>query len=219
MKTIAILSQKGGAGKTTIALNLAIAAEVKNIAAAVIDLDPQSSAAAWGDSREAVTPAVVSAQAARLEGIMNTCKENGAGMVVIDTAPHAEQSALAAARAADIVIIPCRPSIVDLRAISSTIDLARIAGTPAFIVLNQTPARGTLAEEATQAMTNMNIDVAPVQIGQRVAYVHAFTEGQGVLEYEPKGKAAQEIKTLYRFILKNMRTQNEQEKELSRRTA
>lgn len=201
MIKIAVLSQKGGAGKTTIGLNLGIAAELDNRSAAIIDLDPQTSITQWGDSREDDAPVVVSAQAARLPNILKTCEENGAGFVVIDTAPHAEQSALAAARAVDIVLIPCRPSIVDLRAIGSTIDICRIADTPAFVVLNQTPSRGTLADDAVEAIKGLKVDVAPMQIGQRIAYVHAVTNGQGVMEYEPGGKAAEEIRTLYEFIL------------------
>jgi len=201
MIKVAVLSQKGGAGKTTIGLNLGIAAELDNKSAAIIDLDPQASITQWGDSREQETPVVVSAQAARLQNILKTCEDNGAGLVVIDTAPHAEQSALAAARAADVVVIPCRPSIVDLRAISSTIDICRIADTPCFVVLNQTPSRGNLAEDAAEALQELKVDVAPVQIGQRIAYIHAVTKGLGVMEYEPNGKAAEEIQALYSFIL------------------
>ena len=200
MRKIAVLSQKGGAGKTTIGLNIGIAAELVGQSAAIIDLDPQASITQWGDSREADASVVVSAQAARLPNILKTCEDNGAGVVVIDTAPHAEQSALAAARAADIVIIPCRPSIVDLRAIGSTIDICRIANTPCFVLLNQTPSRGSLADDAAEALAELDVQIAPVQIGQRIAYVHAVTKGQGVLEYEPNGKAAEEINTLYQFI-------------------
>lgn len=202
MKKIAILSQKGGAGKTTLGLNLGVAAGLKKMSTAIIDLDPQASITQWGDSRQAESPIVVSAQAARLPNILKTCEENGADLVIIDTAPHAERSALEAARSADLVIIPCRPSIVDLRAIGSTVDICRIAGTPAYIVLNQAPSRGSLAEEATQAIASMEVDVSPVIIGQRIAYVHAVTAGQGVQEYEPRGKAAEEMKKLFSFIMK-----------------
>ena len=204
MIKVAVLSQKGGAGKTTIGLNLGIAADLDNKSVAIIDLDPQASITQWGDSREDDAPVVVSAQAARLPNILQTCENNGADVVIIDTAPHAEQSALAAARAADIVVIPCRPSIVDLRAIGSTIDICQIANTPAVVVLNQTPSRGNLAEDAVEAIEGLDVEVAPLHIGQRIGYVHAVTNGQGVMEYEPNGKAAEEISALYQFVLQKI---------------
>ena len=93
MKIIAIVAQKGGAGKTTLALHLAVAADRQGRSAVIVDLDPQASAAAWGDSREAETPAVVSAQAARLPQVLETARNHGAEFVVLDTAPHSESTA------------------------------------------------------------------------------------------------------------------------------
>src|ERR1700690_408678 len=117
MKTVAVISQKGGAGKTTLAVNLAVAAELSNVATVLIDLDPQASAKTWHDIRARKdAPFVVSAQASRLEEVLEVSRTNGAEFVIIDTAPHSEAAALAAARAADLVLIPCRPSILDLKA-------------------------------------------------------------------------------------------------------
>jgi chromosome partitioning protein len=113
MKTVAVISQKGGAGKSTLALHLAVAAEIAGLATIVIDLDPQASAATWKDLRKADTPSVTSVQAARLPQIMATAVEHGIQLAVIDTAPHSETAALAAARAADFILIPCRPAILD----------------------------------------------------------------------------------------------------------
>lgn len=200
MKTIALLSQKGGAGKTTLALHLAVAATLDGKQAAVIDLDPQASATHWEDSRANESPAVVSAQAVRLAKVLSTAREHGAALAIIDTAPHSERDALAAARASDLVVIPCRPSVLDLRAISSTVDLANLAGKPGVIVLNACPPRGTLADEANAAVATYELPIAPVRVGQRAAYVHALTAGQAVQEYEPKGKAAEEISQLYKWI-------------------
>src|SRR4051812_10256439 len=130
MKVLAIISQKGGAGKTTLTLHLAVAAELAGLTAAVIDLDPQPSATGWRDTRTTETPAVVSAQAARLTKVLETAAGHGVALAIIDTAPHSESSALAAARAADLILIPCRPAILDLRAIGTTVDLAKLAGKP-----------------------------------------------------------------------------------------
>jgi chromosome partitioning protein len=204
MKTIAILSQKGGAGKTTIALHLAVAAELAGKAAAVIDLDPQASATGWKDSRQADAPAVVSAQPARLLNVLKAAKDAGASLAIIDTAPHAESTALAAARAADFILIPCRPAILDLRAIAATIDIARLAGKPASVILNTVPPRGSLADEAANAIKGYEVEICPVHIGQRASYAHALTLGQTAQEYEPAGKATEEIKQLYKWISKQV---------------
>jgi len=197
MKVLAVISQKGGAGKTTLALHLAVAAELAGKTAAVIDLDPQASATGWKDNRRTETPAVVSAQAARLSHVLQAAKSNGASLAIIDTAPHSESSALAAARAADLILIPCRPAILDLRAIGTTVDLAKLADRPACIVLNAVPPRGSLADEAEAAVRSYQIPVAPQRIAHRAAYVHALTVGLAAQEYEPVGKAAQEITQLY----------------------
>lgn len=205
MKTIAILSQKGGAGKTTLAINLSIAASSSNKQSAIIDLDPQASSANWHDAREQEMPVVVSTQPSRLDKVLEAAKEAGASFVFIDSAPHSESTALAAARAADLVLIPCRPAILDIRAISSTIDLVKLAGTPAAVVLNCVPPRGSLADEAEEAVSSYGISLVPVRIGQRAAFVHSVTSGQAVQEYEPKGKAAEEISRLYKWITKQVK--------------
>ena len=204
MKTIAIISQKGGAGKTTLAVHLAVAAEQHKRSAAIIDLDPQASATSWKDLRTDQQPAVVSAQPTRLAQVLATAKEHGARFAFIDTAPHSESAALAAARAADLIIIPCRPAILDLRAISSTVDLVKIAKKPACIVFNAVPARGTLANEATIAVQMYELPIVPVRIGQRAAYVHALTLGLTAAEYEPDGKAAEEIRVLYKWTCRHV---------------
>lgn len=204
MKTIAIISQKGGAGKTTLALHLAVAAEQAGRPAAVIDLDPQASATGWGDHRAKDKPAVASAQPARLDQVLDAARQAGAALALIDTAPHSENAALAAARAADLILIPCRPAILDLRAINSTIDLARLAGRPAVVVLNSVPPRGSLGEDADSAIEVYGIEVSPARIGQRAVFIHALTEGLTALEYQPEGKGAREIRQLYKWTCRQV---------------
>lgn len=200
MKVITLLSQKGGAGKTTLALHLAVAAEQDGKQTALIDIDPQASAASWGDSREAETPAVVSAQASRLEQVLEAAQNAGADVVIIDTAPHSESSALAAARAADLILIPCRPAILDLRAIGNTIDLVKLAGKEAVVVLNLVPPRGSLPDEASEAVAGYGVGIVPIRLGHRMAFQHALTAGLTAQEYEPDGKAADEVRQLYQWV-------------------
>ena len=204
MKTLAILSQKGGAGKTTLAVHLAVAADRSGRPAVLVDLDPQASATGWKDSRPFETPVVVSAQSARLPQILASAASGGAAIAILDTAPHSESAALAAARAADYILIPCRPAILDLRAIYTTVDIVRLASKPAGIVLNAVPPRGSLGEDATEALGGYNLPIAPVRISHRAAYMHSLTAGQTAQEYESDGKAADEIKRLYKWTCKQI---------------
>lgn len=212
MRTIAIISQKGGAGKTTAAVNLAVEAERQGIASAIVDLDPQSSSCGWRDSRAGDTPAVVSAQASRLTQVLDTARKSGVGLAIIDTAPHSESTSLAAARVADLILIPCRPAILDLRAIGQTIELSRLAKKPAVVILNSVPARGTLAIEAEAAIEEYGVDIAPTHLGQRAAFVHSLTNGLTAQEIDPDGKAANEIKRLFRWIMQRMEAYHDRQK-------
>jgi chromosome partitioning protein len=219
MKIIAFLSQKGGAGKTTLAIHLAVAAELSGRTAVIIDLDPQASATSWKDSRQRDTPIVISAQASRLTAVLEVAEKGGADLCIIDTAPHSESTSLSAARAADLILIPCRPAILDLRAIGATIDLSRLAGKPASVILNSVPPRGSLAEEAISAVAGYDAQVAPVQVVQRAAFMHALTIGQTAQEYEPGGKAADEALQLYRWTCIQVGLKNDQERKSRRRSA
>lgn len=201
MYVVALLSQKGGTGKTTLSLHLAVAAERAGHVAAVIDLDPQASAAGWKDSRPGETPVVVPIPASRLSQALDLARGAEAEIVFLDTAPHSSDVALAAAEAADIVLIPCRAGILDLRAIGATARLARIAGKKAFVVLNSLPPRAVnVVADARDAVAVHGLDVAPVTIQQRAAYAHALTAGQTAQEYEPDGKAADEIAQIYAWL-------------------
>lgn len=201
MHVVALLSQKGGTGKTTLSLHLAVAAEKAGHVAAVIDLDPQASAAGWKDSRPGETPVVVSIPASRLPQALELARNAGADLVLLDTAPHSSEVALAAAEAADLVLIPCRAGILDLRAIGTTARLAKIADKPAYVVLNSMPPRAThVTADARDAVAVHGLEVAPITVQQRAAYAHALTAGQTAQEYEPVGKAANEMARLYAWL-------------------
>lgn len=200
MKTIAILSQKGGTGKTTLALHLAVCAERAGHTAAVIDLDPQSSAAGWAESRAGEGPTVAIAHSPRLPSILEAAAKNGATLAILDTAPHSQGDALAAAQAADVILIPCRPGILDLRAIGATVQIAKLASKPAAVILNACPPQGrALADEAEQAVAGYQVTVAPVRLVQRAAFAHSLAAGLTAQEYEPGGKAAEEIQQLFEW--------------------
>lgn len=214
MKILAIVSQKGGSGKTTLAVHLATAAAVAGYNVAIIDLDPQATATKWGDRREADTPEVVSGQAVRLPALINAAQANGADLLVLDTAPNADQIASLAARAADLVLIPCRPAKFDLEAIETTLLLVQTARKPAYVVLNAVPPQGSIVEEATAGLVSSGAKVAPHQITQRAAFAHAVIDGRTAQEFEPRGKAAREVNALYVWMcgLVDMPTSGNKEK-------
>ena len=200
-ETLAIVSQKGGAGKTTLALNLAVAAERNGKRALILDIDPQASATAWADARAAASPVVRPCPAHRIARALDEAREDGIELALIDTAAHVEGAAIAAARAAELIVIPCRPALFDLHAVSTSLDIARLAGVPAVAVLNAAPARGTLTGEARAVLAGAGLDPMPSVLGQRIAFVHSLTAGQGVCEYEPGGKAAKEVADLYQALM------------------
>lgn len=202
MKTLAVLSRKGGAGKTTIAVHLAVAAESRGIATAIFDLDPQASAALWSDHRGEPIPAVVPAQAPRLPALLAQAKGNDADLVILDTAPNADTIASEAASHADVILIPCRPNGFDLDAIGATVRLAQAAGKPAYVVINAAPVQGVETAEATAALTDAGLEVCPVVLHYRKAYASRIHEGRTAQEADPNGKAAAEIRALLLWISK-----------------
>jgi chromosome partitioning protein len=203
MKTVAIISQKGGSGKTTIAVHLAVCAERTHHRAAIIDLDPQASALEWYSRRQAETPEVITATPEQLSTLLNQAKKNGADLTIIDTAPHSDRAATIAANLADLVLIPCRPAAFDVAAIGTTLDILQLTNTKdrAAILLNAVPPRGSLTEEAEMGLSGL-ARVVPVRMYHRAAYSHAINDGRSVEEYDPHGKAAEEIRTLYLWIMK-----------------
>jgi chromosome partitioning protein len=201
MKTISFLSQKGGTGKTTLCVHLAVAAEKAGQSAVILDLDPQASATGWKDNRSDETPVAVSLQFSRLTQTLAASKQNGAAFAFIDSAPHSDQVAMAAAEAADLILIPCRAGILDIRAIAMTAKIAKLAGKPVFVILNALPPQATsLIAEARDAVAVHGLELAPVAIHQRAAYAHSLIDGHVAMEFDPKGKAADEITKLYHWL-------------------
>lgn len=202
MKVLAIIGQKGGSGKTTTALGLAVAAAKAGRRVAVIDLDPQATAANWGDRREdKESPAVVSCQAARLMQVLEAAKAQGVQLAIIDTPGKSSDTATRAAKAADRVLLPIQPHLFDIETLESVAEILVLAGKPpAAVVVNRAPVQGKRHEDTREALVCMGYEVAPVVLFNRAAHGDATNLGQAASEYEPKGKAAQEIASLYSYI-------------------
>ena len=200
MKTLAILAQKGGSGKTTVAVHIAVCATRHKLKVAIIDIDPQRSAVQWNASRpDDMKLDAIAGTASQVAGLLQKAKASGINLAIIDTAPHSNADAAIVARLADLVLIPCRPARFDLDAIASTVEIAKAANTACAVVINAAP-RGKLAEEARDTLTDKGVRVIETVLHQRVAYSHAVIDGRSVHEYEPDGAAALEIDALYNHV-------------------
>jgi len=202
MFVVSLVGQKGGTGKTTVALGLAVAAAHAGHTVAVIDLDPQATASKWKDRRAEENPAVVSAQASRLKPALDVARSSGADFVIIDSAGRSDDSA---ARAADLILIPTRTSILELETLPAVTDLLRIVGgmVRSFVVLNGLhPSAGSAGiEEARQMIANVyGLANCPAHLCQRSAYTEAMIFGASPQERDPDGKAGQKLRKLFQFV-------------------
>jgi chromosome partitioning protein len=200
MFTVAVIAQKGGVGKTTLTLHLAVEA-ARSGPVTIIDLDPQSSAAQWADGRPAYQPAVVACSPARLAVTLQAARRNGTRVAFIDTAPAVESSALSAVRAADFCLIVSRPGILDLRSIGVNVEIAKLAGKPVVLVLNAAPAQGGQAVAAGEdARNRYGVEVCPIIVRQRAVFGHALVGSRCAQEVEPACKAAIEVAALWDWL-------------------
>lgn len=210
MPVIAIISQKGGAGKTTLALHLAAEAERLGLTSLIIDTDPQATASQWAEWREHRAPEVIDSLAATLPRKIEAAKAQGAEFIVIDTPPHAHSEATAAARLADFILIPCRPSAFDLAAIQTTAQLVTdTLNKPAAVVFTAGNANAPRTyEEAAAVVADFGLEACPIHVADRAVFRRACAEGKTAQEIEPKGKAAEEIQAFYKWISErvNLRT-------------
>ncbi|MCJ9604824.1 ParA family protein [Klebsiella pneumoniae] len=204
MKTLVLASQKGGAGKTTLAAHLAIAAELAGAGPAVlIDTDPQGSLSAWWNSRDANTPALAAAKLAELPAKLEALASAGFKLAVIDTPPAITDAIRDVVKLADLVLIPTRPSPHDLRAVGSTVDIAQEAGKPFAFTLTQAKPNARLTVQAVAALSAHG-PVAPSIVHDRVDYAGSMVDGRTVQETDSKGRSAEEITALFAFVQERM---------------
>jgi chromosome partitioning protein len=205
MKTIAVISQKGGAGKTTLALHLAVAGHLAGYDTGLIDLDPQGTAETWGGWRQDEPPQVIGAKAATLARTLEKAARAGADIAVIDTPPLAQSEARAAVEAADMILVPCQLRVFDLDAIKVTAGLLKSVGKPAYVVFNRTPSRAPqLYKQGVEVVAAMGMKAAPMMLVERAAYHHAEQEGKAAQELDTKSKAALEITELWSWLCKQL---------------
>lgn len=200
MKTIVLASQKGGAGKTTLAAHLAVAAERDGAGPCVLlDTDPQASLSAWWNGREAETPAFAPTTLKELPAKLETLAQAGYAYAIIDTPPAIAESIRAVVALADLVLIPTRPSPHDLRAVGRTVELATDANRPFVFAVTQAKPNTKLTVQAVAALSEHGV-VAPAIVHDRVDYAASMIDGRTVLETDPRGRSARETVDLWRFV-------------------
>jgi len=180
----------------------------EGVSTGVVDLDPQGTATKWdirrSDAGMHVGAEVISAQPASLPRLLEAARKSGAKLMILDTAPHADSMSVDAARVASMILIPCRPAIADIEAIPASADIARLAKRPFAVVLNSIGSQGSREHEARQELRRLGLDLAPVALGQRVAYGDAMIPGEGVTEHRPGSQAAVEITALLDWVMQTL---------------
>ncbi len=205
-KVITVAQQKGGAGKTTVAAHLAVAYTAMGKSVAAVDIDPQQSLSMWyklrserlGDAGAGLLVNQIKGWRLKTE-VDKLASETD--VIIVDSPPHAETEARIAVRAASIVVVPVQPSPMDVWATQPTLELAAAENIPTLLVLNRVPPRANLTEEMVAQIKQNGAQIAKGQIGNRVAFASALSEGRAIGEVQPSGKGAREMNLLAKEIL------------------
>ncbi|MGI9418617.1 MAG: ParA family partition ATPase [Geminicoccaceae bacterium] len=208
-KVIVIAQQKGGAGKTTLAIQLAVAWQHAGKRVAMLDVDPQGSLADWRALRDRTVgdeagPRVDALSGWRVGNRLSTIKKD-ADLIIVDSPPHAETDAKSAVRAADLAILPIQPTMLDLWATGATLELAEVEKTKALLVLNRVPPRSLAADAVAAEIKKRKWPVARSRLGNRQAFAASINEGKGVIETARSAAAGKEIGALSKEILRKLR--------------
>ncbi|MEI2812317.1 MAG: ParA family protein [Burkholderiaceae bacterium] len=206
MKVICLSNFKGGAGKTTLAGHLAVQAGLSGYGEVVlIDTDPQASLTDWWNLRKADTPRYKKVELTELTKDLADLKEAGIKLVVIDTPPAVSETIRAVVEVADLVIIPCRPSPHDFRAVSSTVELVDGLKKPFIFVMNGAAVRAKITADTAYALAQYG-KVAPVTVFQRTDFAQAMIDGRTAQELDSQSRSANEMAELWAYVRKQLRT-------------
>ncbi len=200
MRVLAMASQKGGSGKTTLSGHLAVQAQLAGAGPVVlIDIDPQGSLADWWNERQDEYPAFAQTTVARLAADLETLRQQGFKLAVIDTPPAITMAIQSVIQVAELIVIPTRPSPHDLRAVGATVDLCDRSGKPLIFVVNAATPKARITSDAAVALSQHGT-VAPITIHQRTDFAASMIDGRTVMEVDPKGKSAAEITELWSYV-------------------
>ncbi|WP_417774446.1 ParA family partition ATPase [Stappia sp.] len=201
-RVISVSQQKGGSGKTTLAVHLAVALARKgDYPVALVDVDPQGSLGTWFEAREEAFGEAGTGLSFRTSSGWGARREARSlsrdhGLVIIDTPPKTDSDVRPAIEAADLVIIPVQPTQIDLWATAQTVEIARREGTDALLVLNRVPPRAALTLDVVSEIESHGYPIAAARLGNRTGFAASMGEGRTVLETDPRGKGAEEVRQL-----------------------
>ena len=200
MRVLALASQKGGSGKTTLSGHLAVQAQLAGAGPVVlIDIDPQGSLAEWWNERDADLPAFAQTTVARLATDLAMLRQQGFKLAVIDTPPAITMAIQSVISVAELIVVPTRPSPHDLRAVGATVDLCERAGKPLLFVVNAATPKAKITSEAAVALSQHGT-VAPITLHHRTDFAASMIDGRTVMEVDPKGRSANEVVELWSYI-------------------
>lgn len=200
LRVLALASQKGGSGKTTLSGHLAVQAQRAGAGPVVlIDIDPQGSLSDWWNEREAEFPAFAHTTVARLASDLAILRQQGFKLAVIDTPPAITMAIQSVISVAELIVVPTRPSPHDLRAVGATVDLCDRAGKPLIFVVNAATPKARITSEAAVALSQHGT-VAPVTLHHRTDFAASMIDGRTVMEVDPNGKSAAEITALWTYV-------------------
>lgn len=200
MQVLAILSQKGGTGKTTLAGHIAVQAELTGAGpVAVLDADPQESLAEWCNARSADSPVVVQTSLWRLKGDVRRMRDLGKKLLIIDTPPGITSTIRSAIDVSDLVLVPVKPSPHDLRAAGKTVSVVADMGKPLVFVVNCASPWARITSDAVIALSQHGT-LAPSIIHQRSDFASSMIDGRTVMEISGSSRSSGEIAQLWAYL-------------------
>ena len=200
MRVLAMASQKGGSGKTTLSGHLAVQAQLAGAGPVVlIDIDPQGSLSDWWNERHSEFPAFAQTTVPRLPADLEILRQQGFKLAMIDTPPAITMAIQSVIAVAELIVIPTRPSPHDLRAVGATVDLCERAGKPLLFVVNGATPKAKITSEAAVALSQHGT-VAPVTLHHRTDFAASMIDGRTVMEVDANGRSSQEVQALWTYI-------------------
>ena len=205
VKTLAVISRKGGAGKTTLSVNLALTAHLAGWKTMIADLDPQRSTSDALRARTEPGPTLAEINAGKLFQTRSQALHDAYDVMLIDTPAAPDADVAVAVNSADLCVLICRPTFLDIASVARSAEMVRRLGKAGLIVLNQAPPkRGGLepvnVQKAIEALRFCGLPIAPVGLRARAIYQQSIAHGRSVCEWDPINPASQEIERLWSHV-------------------